>query len=440
MKNIYNISQLLKKILVIVLLVMSLAACGEKDTLVDDGTKTCGSGDEINCVDTSDVGCLGCSIFTLMFNAVSTNTMKLHGQLTNGAMAIMMVAFSIWLAVRLLKFVSSVTESSISQVWNEIIKQAFLCLVCGFLASSPSALVYAVNTFVYPIYATFLKIGIAIMENAVANSDGTAQTINLFGETKNIGQVDITCTFNNAGIITEQGFPKAFLDTITCMIKVLKSYLGIGGQISVDLMKQDASFMAKLAGATLFIFFWIVRIGFVFFLVDTIFQMGIIMLVLPIFILSYAFQATRSWTTTIFKNLLTSAAFLMCFSIIVTLVLRAMIELINGNKAIFSPSNPEFQMATLGIGFLCLLLIGFLIYGSMGVASQITGAIIGNKPDDNFQKKLLEAAKMVQGWVVKGLSAVISQASSMMPAEVVDKIQKIERFRKQVRKLAGRDK
>ncbi len=439
MKNIYNISQLLKKILVIVLLVMSLAACGENEELVN---KACSSSEsnQTDCVDTSDAGCLGCSIFALMFRAVSTNTMKLHGQLTNGAMAIMMVAFSIWLAVRLLKFVSSVTESSISQVWNEIIKQAFLCLVCGFLASSPSALVYAVNTFVYPIYATFLKIGIAIMENAVANSDGTAQTVLLFGETTNIGQVNITCTFDKAGIITEQGFPQAFLDTITCMIRVLKSYLGVGGQISVDLMKQDASFMGRLAGFTLLIFFWIVRIGFVFFLVDTIFQMGIIMLVLPIFILSYAFQATRSWTTTIFKNLLTSAAFLMCFSIIVTLVLRAMIELINGNKAIFSPSNPEFQMATLGIGFLCLLLIGFLIYGSMGVASQITGAIIGNKPDDNFQKKLLEAAKMVQGWVVKGLSAVISQASSMMPAEVVDKIQKIERFRKQVRKLAGRDK
>ena len=278
------------------------------------------------------------------------------------------------------------------------------------------------------------------MENAVANSDGTAQTVMLFGKTITIGKVNITCTFDKAGIITEQGFPQAFLDTITCMIRVLKSYLGIGGEISFELMKQDASFMGRLTGFTLLIFFWIVRIGFVFYLVDTIFQMGIIMLVLPIFILSYAFQTTRDWTVTIFKNLLTSAAFLMCFSIIVTLVLRAMIELINGNPDIFSPEDPEFQIATLGIGFLCLLLIGFLIYGSMGVTTQITGAVIGNKPDDNFQKKLVEAAKMVQGWVVKGLSAVVSQASSMMPAEVVDKIQKIEKFRKQVRKLAGRDK
>lgn len=440
MKNIYNISQILKKILVIVLLVVSLTACEQNGDLI--GEKTCETNDanSIECTATKDTWCLGCSIFTLMFNAVSANIMKLHGQLNSGAMALMMIGFSIWLVIRLLKFVSSVSESSISQIWNEIIKQAFLCLFCGILASSPAMLIYTVNTFVYPIYVTFLKIGIAIMESAVSNSSGAPSTFELFGETINVGQVNIVCTFEKSGIITQDGFPKEFLNAIVCMIRVLTEYLGVGSQISHDLMRQNASYMGMITGFFLMCFFWVVRIGFVFYLVDTIFQMGIIILLLPIFIMSYAFKTTRSWAGKAFTNLLSSAAFLMCFSMIVTLVLRAMVELIAKNPNVFDPENKEFEMANLGIGFMCLILIGFLIYESMGVTQQIAGSLIGGGGKNEFQKNLVKALDKVKGWGLKILSSAVSFGASLLPASIQEKIHKIENLRKEVNALAGRDK
>lgn len=440
MKNICNISQILKKILVVILLVVSLSACEQNGDIVGD--KACGtdSANDIGCVDTNDASCLGCSIFTLMFNAVSVNVMKLHGQLTSGAMALMMIGFSIWLVIRLLKFVSSVSESSISQVWNEIIKQAFICIFCGILASSPAMLIYAVNTFVYPIYVTFLKIGIAIMEGAVTNSDGTASSFTVFGGTVNVGQVDIVCTFDKAGLITKEGFPKEFLDTVICMIRVLKEYLGIGGEIAHSLMKQKATWMGDVAGFFLLLFFWVVRIGFVFYLVDTIFQMGLVILLLPIFIMAYAFQKTRGWTNKAFTNLLNSAAFLMCFSIIVTLVLRAMVEMISKNQNVFNPENGEYEVANLGIGYLCLLLIGFLIYQSMSVTQQITGSLIGGGGKNNFKDNLVKALDKVKGWTVKLLSSAVTAGASMLPQSVQEKIHNIERRREQIRHWAGRDK
>ncbi|MBR1948348.1 MAG: type IV secretion system protein [Alphaproteobacteria bacterium] len=442
MKNICNISQHLKKILVMLLLVVFLAACGKNDDVVVGGSCSVEDGGRVDCADVNDAKCLGCSIFTLMFNAVSVNVMKLHGQLTSGAMSLMMVCFSLWLAIRLLKFVSSVSESSISQVWNEIIRQGFLCLFCGILASSPSMLIYAVNTFVYPIYVAFLRLGIAIMEAAVTNSDDTASSFVVFGSTVTIAKTSMTCTFNSAGIITKNGYPPELLNTIVCMIKLLKHYLAIGGDISVTLMKQSSGagvfIMGKIAGMVLMAFFWVVRIGFVFYLVDTIFQMGIIILLLPIFIMAYAFKKTREWTTIGIKNILASAGFLMCFSIIVTLVLRAMIELIVHNPSIFNPKKAEMEMANLGLGFLCLLLIGFLIYGSMGVSQQIVGSLIGGGIDANFQQKMRAALAKVKGWAMKGLGSAVSFGTSLLPATVQEKLKSIEAAKNKINRMAGR--
>ena len=442
MKIVFNISHI-KRILIMLLLVVFLAACSDgKDTGVTIGD-ACVTEEDANgssCVDVNDVACVGCRIFTLLFNAASVNIMRLHGQLTSGALSLMMVCFSIWLAVRLLKFVSSVTESSIPQVWNDILKQSFLCVFCGYLAATPDMLIYAINTFVYPIYVAFLKLGIAIMETAIVNSDGSATSFVIYGKTVTIGNINLICTFDKAGLITKEGFPQEFLDALVCMIKVVTRYLTIGGDVSKELMSQTVSILGFLAGAVLWFFFTIVRIGMVFYLVDTIFQMGIIILLLPIFILAYAFKSTSKWTISCFKNLLTSAGFLMCFSVVVTMVLRAMVELIAKNPNLFNPERGELDVANAGLGCLCLLLIGALIYGSMGVTEQITGALIGAKPDTQFQKNMVKILDKLKGWTLAGLAAAISYGSSFMPVKVVEQVKKIKEAKEKLDKLAGRNK
>ena len=116
---------------------MLLGACGDGDEeLVTknscNSVETCEecrrSGE--SCTDLRDTTCLGCEIFEVIYESVGTNVMKLHTQFSKASMAIVMIGFAIWLMLRILKFASSVNETNVGEVWNEILRKVFVCLIC----------------------------------------------------------------------------------------------------------------------------------------------------------------------------------------------------------------------------------------------------------------------------------------------------------------------
>lgn len=444
MRYLNNISGTFKKLLVIVAAVMILGACSDKkDTLVLG--QACSETVKEDCIDTKDTSCLSCTILELMYDSVGNNVMQLHDQFSKAALPIMMVGFSIWLALRLLKFVSSVTETNAGEVWNEIIRKAFICLVCGLLASSSGALQFVINTIVFPVYSAFLDLGLQILNNALASSDSKPVNFTVFGTYVEVQNVKLACDVEGSIQVTDGGFPASIRNAMSCMIHTLSVYLTIGGDIAIKVMQQTQSLLGEIMGIILYLFFWVVKIGFVFYLVDTIFQMGIIILLLPLFVLSYAFEPTKKWTGIGFSHVLASSAFMMCFSIIVALVLNAMISLIGNNPDIFDPKDLEANMRDLSLGFLCLLLIGFLIYGSMGVSQQLTSALIGTNVDSKFQKNLKAAVQGLGEAILSGLGMLISWGSSLAPESsfklvrnVVKAAKKGNAFRAKLQRLAGR--
>ena len=438
MKNICNISIDFKKILVMLLLVVFLAACGNEKTIMVGGadceentaeeelvqSKDSKAKTVDTCIETNKQSCLGCKIFEIIYDAVGVNVMKVHSEMTGGSITLMMICFSLWLAKRLLVFVSSVTDQSIAQLWNEIFRQAFLCIFCGILASSPTMLMYAVNTFVYPIYVAFLKMGLEILENAITNSGQTATSFVVFGKTVVIESSGVGCNFNADNLINENGFPNELKEVIICMINVLKGHLVLGGKIAYTMMSQASHFTGAIAGLIVYGTFWIVRVSFVFYLVDTIFQLGIIILLLPMYIMFYAFKSTRKWCQSAFKTMLSSAGFLMCFSVIVALVLRGMIELVNNNKAIFNPDDGKKVFSDVGLGVLCLLLVGFLVYGSMKISQSVMKAMVDGKMSSDFQKNAKAMMQKGVGLIKSGLAALATASLSVMPEGVVKAVEK----------------
>ena len=433
MRCLTNISGTFKKLLIIVAAVMILGACSDKPSVTVEG------------VDTKDQSCLSCEVLNLMYDAVGQNVMLLHDEFSKAAMPIMMIGFSIWLALRLLKFVSSVTETNAGEVWNEIVRKAFICLVCGLLASSSGMLQFVINTIVFPVYLAFMELGLEILQNALSISKEQQSEFTVFGTNINVEGVTLSCSLEGGLQVTSSGFPESIRNAMDCMISALSAYLTIGGDIAMKSMNQTDSLMGIILGILLYLFFWIVKIGFVFYLVDTIFQMGIIILLLPLFILAYAFEPTKKWTGIGFSHVLASSAFMMCFSIIVALVLSAMISLIVNNQPIFNPADLEANMKDLSIGFLCLLLIGFLIYGSMGVSQQLTSALIGTNMDSKFQKNLKAAVQGLGEAILSGLGTLISWGASLAPESsfklvrnVVKAVKKGNAFRAKLQRLAGR--
>ena len=429
MKYLKKISPILKKLLVIIALVTFLTACADRKD-----HEAVVVGDDINVEDQS---CLSCEILVTIYNAVGYNVGHLHGEFSKAAMPITMVGFAIWLALRLLKFVSSVTETNAGEVWNEIIKKAFICLICGMLASSSTMLKVTMDTIVFPVYLAFLDLGTQILQSSTeGGASNPDNSFIVFGQTVAVDNVKMDCSKLDTS--EEQigiGFPSSIRERMSCMINMLSAHLKLGSKIATEAMAQTRSATGIVLGFVLWSLFFVVNFGFVFYLVDSIFQMGIIILLLPIFIISYAFGPTRKWTSIGFTKVLASAGFMMCFSIIVALVLRAMIELIRNNQPIFNPTDLDAVTQDISIGFICILLIGFLIYGSMGVSQQLTSGLIGGKVDSNFQKNMKAVVQTGIRWTMTALGALFTWGASLAPQSNIKLVRRVGRVVQKAQKL-----
>ena len=446
MRNLRDISGHLLKLLLIITTVLFLSACakdGDTDSVIGENIATSCDENDTEC---RQALCLGCSLLELMYNAASKHVMSMHASLTGGAMAVMMVGFSIWLALRLLKFVSSVTETNASEVWNEIVRKAFICLICGLLASSSGGLLFVMNMLVFPVYRAFMELGIAILNNSLSSE--TPTTFTVFGSTLQVSDINLRCSIEGDFMASkENGFPASLITAMVCMMRMVSGYLTIGSEIALESMRQTSAVMGTVMGIVLYAFFWVVKVGFSFYLVDMIFQMSIILLLLPLYVMSYAFGPTQSWAKKAFSNVLASSAFMMCFSIIVATVLVAMVSMLQKYPAIFDPDPDalEASMQDLSIGFMCLLLIGFLVYGSMGVSQQLTSALLGAKVSANFQKNLKAAVQAIGGAILSGVGMLFTWGMSLAPQSSIRLIraigkvnEKTKAYRAKIRRLAGR--
>ena len=434
------------KLLFVFIAVVFLASCGKENDQTNLAPESVAS--EASLTDSAEAqktkyaaGCLGCQILVMIYDTVGDQVMQMHTDFTKASMPIIIVAFSIWLALRLLKFVSSVSESNVGEVWNEVLHKLFICLICGFIAATPAALQTFVNLFIFPIYEAFLELGLKILQASGTATENSVSFV-VFGETISVEDANLGCEMNDALTLGSSGFPAALRDGMTCQVQLLKKYLSVGGDIAITAMKQSV-IQGRILGVILWCFFLIVRVFMVFYLVDSIFKMGIIILMLPVFVLSYAFGPTKKWATIGFTSIIASAGFLMCFSVIVSLCLTAMVGIIQGWPQIFDPKDPEFSFVNVSVGYVCLLLIGFLIYGSMGVSQEMISGLLGAKMTDNFQKNLKAVLQTGLQTAWSAVSALFTWGVSSLLTENIRWIRQLNERRKallnKLNRWAGRE-
>ncbi|MCQ2740638.1 MAG: hypothetical protein MJ210_00770 [Alphaproteobacteria bacterium] len=376
--------------------------------------------------------CWSCSLLNLIYNAVGSEIMRMHATFTTGVVPLMMVAFSIWLALRLFKFVSSVSENNVSEVWNEILRKIFVCMLCASFAATPQAVQAFTNLIVFPIYEAFLELGVEIMSKT--SDSVAASSYMLFGEEITVRTTDLACKIGDGGISWDQnGFPTSLRDTMMCMIRMVDETLDIGRDISIKAMTQTTSFTGRIIGFAVWICFRLVQLMFVFYLVDSIFKMGLIILMLPLFIVSYAFGPTKKWATIGLSNILVTAGFMMCFSIVVSLSINAIIGLVQNNPNIFNPSDPELSMSEISVGSVCMLLIGFLIFGSMGVSEGLVSSLVGGSMSSKFQENLKAAVQMVISLGQKLGKKILTMAFPQLKV-----VEKMKALTSKLNHLAGR--
>ena len=91
---------------------------------------------------------------------------------------------------------------------------------------------------------------------------------------------------------------------------------------------------------------------------------------------------------------------------------------LGGLAAVFiDPEDKEVQLNEFTAVMLALLLIAFLVTGTIKVAREITTGLIGGLVDTEFQKKLLGIALLVAHAVTGGLTKALTKVGFVMRAQ-----------------------
>lgn len=436
-----NILKLLKTGLMIIFLALSLAGCSSDQTDNTDITGIELEGEESE-LDEEQRACWQAGLLNMFYNAMSESSMKAYPKVTGSAMPFIMVAFAVWLSIRLLKHVSSVVEEAPAEVWTEVSRMAFLCVVCGILASSTTFLLFVLNKLIFPIYYAFLEYGSRIVELA-----GADEQINpkgqMIGSTCMIYTNSLICKapeLTDVGYSNGQAsFPSGPSEMMQCLVCATSDRLQMGFLIAKEML-ASTSLTSWVSGALIFCIFVIVKVSFVFYLVDSIFRMNIVVILLPCLILAVPFKFSRKWAKEGLMTILNSSAIMMCIAIVTTMAMLAMQTIINDNYEYLGDKQAYQEF---GIIMLCMLLIAFLVLKSIGLAVSMANSLVKGAGGTDFQKKIAKLAawtgKKLLGFITGGIGSGLAKMAEKSPAAQAakDKAKSAGNF---LNHIAGRDR
>lgn len=391
-----NIKQILRVMLVVLFAAFMLTACDSpkegKTSLNADKRAALSVKDDSGQQELANQHreCWQTGIIDLLYENMGKVAMGMYAKITDGALPLMMIAFALWTIFRLLKFVGSFTEDSPAEIWNEIVRKLFVCLICGLIASSTTQILWLLNTVIFPIYYAFLELGAAILNSAGDGSNFKAGStvLNFFQEKLTLNE-PVMCSAPAIGkaSIESLSFPDGPRTMMNCMICTVNERLTLGFFLSFKVMDAPG-FMSLITGLFILICFTIVKLGFIFYLVDSIFRFTMMAVILPILVMSYAFKQTSSWAKNGFLTIINSAALMMFMAVMMSMALLAMEQIISDNSDIFDKSVTKDSFAEFSIPFMCIMLIAFLIVSSVNIAQQVTDSLVGGNSDSAFQKRV----------------------------------------------------
>ena len=395
----FDIFKFLKTGFMVLALVLSLCACSSDKGDVSGAVMESDASE----LDEQHRACWQAGLLSMFYDTMGESSLKAYPNVTKSAMPFMMVCFALWLSIRLLKHVSSVVPVSNAEVWTEVGRMAFLCLVCGLLASSTGFLIWTLNTLIFPVYYAFLEYGSQILELTAKGADLNSKG-QMLGETCLVYTNSLACSAPPLEPISyaagKAAFPSGPADLMNCLVCATSDRLQLGFTIAKEQLSAT-SLSSWVIGLCIFVIFLLVKLAFVTYLVDSIFRMNIVVIILPLLILAFPFKATRKWTKQGLLTIFNSAAIMMFLVIIATMSMLAMETIIQQNSDYLSD---KYAYQEFGVPMLAMLLIAFLVLKSCNLAVTLASRLVGGGGSTNFQKRLGKLA----AWAGKGLFVAVT--------------------------------
>lgn len=402
MEKKFDIIRILRAIAMLSL-VLFLFGCGATDS-VNDAVQKPDTGEIVSEdeIEKNNADCWQSAVVGTIYETTGKLTMSMYEKLTEGAMALMMVAFAIWVSFRMLKHLSSFTEESPAEVWTEVSRKFFICFICGLLASSTTGVLFVLNMIIFPVYNAFLELGSTMIQNVSVQGGGEfkygANVFNVPFSGTVTAQYTTVCKADAIGQATlAGGFPNGPQKMMECLTCAINERLNFGVKLGWIVMIQKGV-MAFFCGLILVLVFCFVKLGFAFYLVDAIFRFALMVMILPLLIMSYAFKSTKKWAKTGFLTILNSAAFMTAIAIVMIMIFAAIQQTLIEQKEALEDKG---SFADFSVPLIILLLIAFLTVGALGVAKSIVDKLVGGGGKANFQAQAGKAAMALAKWGLK---------------------------------------
>lgn len=445
-----NLFKLLKIIGLLLCVIFLVTACSSGE---EGGTLRSGSDDSDTELAEQQKKCWQGDLLATFYENLGAMSISVYNKLTTeDLLNLMMLAFTLWMAFQILRHVSATSPESIGEFWTKVLRQGALCMICGFLASSSDNILYALNTFVFPIYLTLLEFCGDMLDVANASNPSSSGMLLPDGGSGQChtfpSDIPLSCNIGDTSniSITSSGFPDEPQKLMSCMACSVGARLDVGYTVSMEVINKD-SFVAFLIGCFLAIAFTIAKFGFVLYLVDSVFRLDMMIVIAPFLILFYAFEQTRKWTVVGFKIILNSAAIMLCLAVLVSTTIGAMQNVL-ANPAMGLNFGDSSEYENFGTVAITMVLLGIVIVKSSGIAVTLSESVTGGGGDTKFQKKM---AALI-GTIAKGLFVLITWGSGKAVTTVIsyierlkaiyDKVQKakakINKVRNKMNQMAGR--
>lgn len=430
--NKYNIFKIL---LILLCSIFLFTACNGE---ADGGTVSSGKDDEEQ-LKSEQRTCWQGSLLKSFYNGIGAQTVTVYNSLTteNNLLNVVILVFAIWMGFQILKHVATPSPESIGEFWTKIIRKAFLCTICGLLASSTMHINYVINNFIFPVYLTLLEFASRILDIMGQDPDASVSAIAIQSNDGVMCEVydhsinDTTCQISNTEQMKADGgeFPEAPANMMNCMACAMANRLDVGYNIAIKVICLPG-IVPTLVGLYLIVCFAIAKYGFAFYLLDSIFRMNMILIILPFLIMFYAFEQTRKWTVKGFQVIIHSAAIMLCLTIIVSMTVLAMQKMLTDpNMGMEFGNDEEYQ--SFGIVSMAMVFMGFLIIKVSGMAVTLAGTITGYSGKANLQKKI----QQLVATIAKTAFHLISMGSGKAITTAIDTIQKLKELYEKYKKM-----
>lgn len=350
--------------------------------------------------------------------AMGRDSVISSGSSLAGGASVVALGFSIWMAFKLLKTLSSFKEENLGEVWTEIGQKLFLCGFCMFILYKPENINWAISTFILPIYTTILELGIRIVQTS---SSASTQNLGLFGVITYLMNYS-TCTLGE--ITIDSGLKESILPAANCLVCAISDKLNSGILVGVQLI-CTLRLSGILVGLTVMFIFTAAKFAFVLFLVDSLFRLNFAVYLLPIFIIGIPFNYTRKWSKHCFLMFINSSGVMLFLGLLVTISVSAL-EIIVGT---IGSSFDEANVEGFGPMLLSVLFISFLIVNIPGMGVALADKFIGGGGSDEFQKKV---SKFVMMAAKKAAAATLGALTDGSTSPVTTTLERYEAYREVV--------